>query len=104
MCGKGDCNALNSTKVLKSSGCVSDDLDMHVCIPMIPLTFLNCSELRGSYTLEYMLQALSVRIERPFQRLTYSDAMEQYGCDKPDTRYALKLCTVTDAVRGSSFR
>jgi aspartyl-tRNA synthetase len=43
-------------------------------------------------------------IPRPFPRLTYVEAMRDYGVDKPDTRFDLKLKDVTDIVRGSGFR
>ncbi len=39
----------------------------------------------------------------PFPRLTYVDAMERYGCDRPDTRYALELFDASDAFRGADF-
>ena len=31
----------------------------------------------------------------PFPRLKYHDAMQQYGIDKPDTRFAMKVQTIT---------
>ncbi|MBI2941556.1 MAG: aspartate--tRNA ligase, partial [Chloroflexi bacterium] len=40
----------------------------------------------------------------PFPRLTYAEAMERYGSDKPDLRFGLLLTDVTDAVRDSEFR
>jgi len=45
-----------------------------------------------------------VRLAGPFRRLTYADAMERYGCDKPDLRYGLEHTDVSAAVRGCSFR
>jgi len=38
-----------------------------------------------------------------FPRLTYAEAMERYGCDKPDTRYGLELVTVSDVVKDCGF-
>lgn len=39
----------------------------------------------------------------PLPRLSYKEAMENYGSDKPDTRFELKLINVEDAVRGCDF-
>ncbi len=49
-------------------------------------------------------QVKGEQLSAPFPRLTYADAMERYGCDKPDTRYGLELRTVSNAVAGSTFR
>ncbi len=47
---------------------------------------------------------LGVDIELPLTRMTYEEAMRDYGSDKPDTRFGLKLKDVTEAVRGSAFK
>jgi aspartyl-tRNA synthetase len=47
---------------------------------------------------------LGIKIPAPFPRLTYEEAMETYGSDKPDLRFALPLIDISDAVRGSDFR
>jgi len=43
-------------------------------------------------------------ISTPFPRVTYREAMETYGTDKPDRRYELKLVDLTDTFRTSSFK
>lgn len=45
-----------------------------------------------------------VDIPTPLPRLTYADAMDRYGSDKPDTRYGLKLVNVSDIVKDSGFK
>ncbi|QZZ19944.1 aspartate--tRNA ligase [Leptothermofonsia sichuanensis E412] len=40
----------------------------------------------------------------PFPRLTYAEAMERYGSDKPDTRFGLELVNVSDVVKTSGFK
>jgi aspartyl-tRNA synthetase len=40
----------------------------------------------------------------PFPRITWNDAMQRYGVDKPDTRFEMFLVDLTDTLRGTSFR
>ncbi|RMH43140.1 MAG: aspartate--tRNA ligase [Deltaproteobacteria bacterium] len=47
---------------------------------------------------------LGVDLPRPFLRMSWREAMDRYGVDKPDLRLDLELCDVTDAARGSGFR
>ncbi|WP_414566366.1 MULTISPECIES: aspartate--tRNA ligase [unclassified Anabaena] len=45
-----------------------------------------------------------IELNLPFPRLTYADAMERYGSDKPDTRYGLELVNVSDVLKDSGFK
>jgi len=45
-----------------------------------------------------------IDIPRPFPRLTYAEAMDRYGSDKPDTRYGLELADVSDVLKNSGFK
>ncbi|MEP0918637.1 aspartate--tRNA ligase [Leptolyngbya sp. DQ-M1] len=45
-----------------------------------------------------------VEIPRPFPRLTYAEAMDRYGSDKPDTRFGLELVNVSDVVQDCGFK
>ncbi|MBX2864366.1 MAG: aspartate--tRNA ligase [Leptolyngbyaceae cyanobacterium MAG.088] len=45
-----------------------------------------------------------IDLPRPFPRMTYAEAMDRYGSDKPDTRYGLELVEVSDIVKDSGFK
>ena len=42
-------------------------------------------------------------IQAPFRRMTYADAMERYGCDRPDLRYGLEISDATPAFAASEL-
>jgi len=48
--------------------------------------------------------ALDVDIPTPFPRLSFAEALNRFGIDKPDTRFGLELVDLTEEFRGSSFR
>ena len=49
-------------------------------------------------------EAGDVEFERPFRRITYKEAMDRYGSDKPDTRVTLELCNLTEVFAKSDFK
>jgi aspartyl-tRNA synthetase len=49
-------------------------------------------------------EARGVDIPTPFPRLTYADAMNRFGSDKPDTRFGLELVEIADIFRDSQFK
>ncbi len=48
-------------------------------------------------------KAAGVEINPPFKRITWQEAMDKYGSDKPDTRFGLELFDVTDIMAASTF-
>jgi aspartyl-tRNA synthetase len=56
---------------------------------------------------EGMVKALwavaGLQVETPIQRMSYREAIERYGTDKPDLRYGLELFDATDVFRGTDF-
>lgn len=47
---------------------------------------------------------LNIDIELPLLRITYSEAMERFGSDKPDMRFGLELCDITEILKDTDFR
>lgn len=48
-------------------------------------------------------EAIGIDIPLPIQRMTYAEAMERFGSDKPDIRFGLELKNVSDVVRNCGF-
>jgi len=50
------------------------------------------------------IETVGVELQTPFQRLTYHEAMDRFGSDKPDLRFSLELKNVSDIVKDTSFK
>jgi aspartyl-tRNA synthetase len=53
---------------------------------------------------EMLRRIHGLELPRPFPRLTWAEAMDRYGSDKPDLRFGMELADVTDLFRGGEFR
>ncbi|MBQ7954290.1 MAG: aspartate--tRNA ligase [Lachnospiraceae bacterium] len=47
--------------------------------------------------------AIGLNVQLPIKRMTWTEAMNRFGSDKPDTRFGMELCDVSDVVRGCGF-
>lgn len=70
-------------------------------------SFLSKEEIQT--IMEEMLAAVvknvkGIEIERPFRRMTYTEAMDRYGIDKPDIRFGLELKDVSPVVKDVDFK
>jgi aspartyl-tRNA synthetase len=53
---------------------------------------------------EILQRVHGVELPSPFPRLSYAEAMDRFGSDKPDLRFGLELADVTDLFRGGEFQ
>lgn len=51
-----------------------------------------------------MREVKGIEVPVPFQRLSYDEAMNRYGSDKPDTRFEMELVELSDIVKNSGFK
>ena len=49
-------------------------------------------------------KTLDVDIKTPFHRITYKEAIDRFGIDKPDMRFGMEIVDLTDAVKGCGFK
>ncbi|OUP02387.1 aspartate--tRNA ligase [Drancourtella sp. An210] len=48
-------------------------------------------------------EVLNIEIQLPIQRMTWQEAMDRYGSDKPDTRFGMELTDVSEVVKECGF-
>ena len=60
-------------------------------------------EIQEGFIKRIMKDIKGIDIETPLPRLSYDEAMERYGSDKPDTRFAIELIKLNDFFKDCSF-
>lgn len=53
---------------------------------------------------EMMSKVKGLKVEIPFARMPYQEAMARFGSDKPDTRFGMELVDLSEIVKNSSFK
>ena len=72
----------------------------------IEMSFVTQDDVMGALedVLKDAFAGMGVELPTPLRRISYWDAMETYGIDKPDTRYGMRLVDVTDIFKDSKFK
>ena len=60
-------------------------------------------EVQEGFIRKVMKEVKGIDVATPFPRLTYAEAMERYGSDKPDTRFDIELKKLNDIFTGCGF-
>ncbi len=60
-------------------------------------------EVQERFLKRLFAEMLGIEIETPLPRLTWTEAMNRFGSDKPDLRVGFELVDIADAVKGSGF-
>jgi aspartyl-tRNA synthetase len=61
-------------------------------------------ELTEGMVASAIRDAMGVEVPRPFPRITYADAMDRYGTDKPDLRFGMEIVDCGDLLRESPYQ
>ena len=72
----------------------------------LEMSFVDMEDVLGmieGYIKRLFKEVLDKDIELPIKRMKYNDAMEQYGSDKPDIRFDMKLIDLSDEVKDCGF-
>lgn len=61
-------------------------------------------EMNEKFLKKLFQETIGVDVKLPMKRLTYQEAMDRYGSDKPDTRFGLELCDLSDIFSDCGFK
>ena len=73
----------------------------------LEMSFADDKDVMG--IVEGMIQSvfkdvLGIKIKKPFERITYKNALEKYGSDKPDIRFEMLITDITEIAKKSDFK
>ncbi len=60
-------------------------------------------EIGEGYMKRLFKDVLNIEIPAPFTRMSYAEAMERFGSDKPDTRFGMEICDISEIVKDCEF-
>ena len=73
----------------------------------LEMSFVNVEdvlEINEGFIVKAFDEALGIKLETPFLRMTYQEAMDRFGSDKPDIRFGLELVNISDLVENCGFK
>ena len=73
----------------------------------LEMSFVNVEdvlEINEGFIKKAFKEALDVDLETPFLRMSWQEAMDRYGSDKPDLRFGMELKNVSNLVAGCGFK
>ena len=73
----------------------------------VEMSFVDRDDVMGlieALCCEIVSKVAGKELARPFPRLTYADAMERFGVDRPDLRFGMEIVDVTDLAHASQFK
>lgn len=68
------------------------------------LTEVEIQTMMEEMMVKLMKEVKGIDIQAPFLRLTYEEAMNQYGSDKPDNRFGMKLQDLNEVFKNTEFK
>lgn len=72
----------------------------------LEMSFVDMEDILGiaeGYLERLFRETMGIELSLPIPRYTYREVMERFGSDKPDIRFGMKLCDLSDAVKGCNF-
>ncbi|MBQ7004754.1 MAG: aspartate--tRNA ligase [Oscillospiraceae bacterium] len=60
-------------------------------------------DMTEGFLAKLMSDVLGQEVSLPLPRLSYADAMNRYGSDKPDTRFGMEICDISELVKDCGF-
>jgi aspartyl-tRNA synthetase len=73
----------------------------------VEMSFVDSNDIIGVHEnliAKIWKQILGVDVKAPMRRMSYKEAMDNYGTDRPDLRFDMKLCDITDIAKASTFK
>lgn len=73
----------------------------------IEMSFVNVEDVLAvneGFIAKLFNETLGIELQTPFLRMSYKEAMDRFGSDKPDIRFGLELVNISDIVKNSGFK